>query len=495
MGYGEVSHYYNPTTAKAEMVQGNYGAPVFGTMQKRKRYIFPNASLDTTNDWDIIQQGSGHVISVSGGMLGINTGVTINSETIIQSKDYYSIPFKTMFAFYLSQKIANQEFYFEIISIDGTTYSADALFGAAWKIAFADNATNTYASYDVYQGGTARANSGAQYTGLAQTASSIFEIEASGDECLFYSKGLDSASSKVASYVRHQQIPDPNKLYKVRIRAKNLASAPASATDLKVLFVNVNDYTELNTELTGSCGNSATVSSIPVNGTVTAALTSNAAYYAETTTNLGVSATYTGSSHDAGSTQSYTRLRVIVNHVAGNTPAHLVIQQSTDGTTWRETHRVPVPSDANYRHMEFPWTLRYARVLLINGATAETAIFLSATGIRVDGGFDFDKTLSFLESTTALGISATYTGNIYNLGGNFSFNRVRCMVVADQTGTLYIDQSRDGATWRTVVTQAVAINTPLVVESLIAAQYVRARYVNGGVAQTVFELETALIRQ
>jgi len=67
------------------------------------------------------------------------------------------------------------------------------------------------------------------------------------------------------------------------------------------------------------------------------------------------------------------------------------------------------------------------------------------------------------------------------------------MVFADQPGTLYIEQSRDNATWRIFKQVSVSANTVVTDETPIYLRYVRVRYVNGATAQTAFELNTALV--
>jgi hypothetical protein len=115
--------------------------------------------------------------------------------------------------------------------------------------------------------------------------------------------------------------------------------------------------------------------------------------------------------------------------------------------------------------------------------------------VRIDGAFDMDKTVSFLGSTTNLTASSTFTGVSLNLGNNHSFNRHRAYAYASHDGTLYMEQSRDGSTWR--VTGSIPLTAGQIVqlEDLIVTQYVRVRYVNGATTQTSFELVHALVRQ
>lgn len=478
------------------------------SLQKKWKDAFTGPSLDP-NKWEVVQQGPGMTISQSGGVLTISTGTTTNSETILLSKETFTDPVRVLFGFMLSQKIANQDFFLELVSVDPSTGQVDNQNAAAWRISYDDNTSNTYAVYEVQAGGLNRLASSAVNANVAQTSYGIYEIELFSDECWFHTRAMDSSNGRSYSTVRHQQIPDPNALYKVRIRAKNKSTAPASNTDFKFLFVTVIDYAELTAEITAGRGNVAAGQSISAQvvntpnvnisntPTVTGRLDANATIYTDTTTNLGAGASYTGTTRDAGSSyQAYNRFRVTVMHTAGTTPGHLVIEQSTDNSTWRETHRVPIPSDGQYRTFDFPWNNRYIRVKFINGSTAQTQFFLSSMLVRSDGLTpDLYKTLSFVHSTNPLGSSATFTGVALNLGGNHSFNRHRALVYADQAGTLYLEQSRDGSTWRTTAQAAVSAGQTVELEDLIIAQYVRVRYVNGATAQGAFELQSALVRQ
>lgn len=100
-------------------------------------------------------------------------------------------------------------------------------------------------------------------------------------------------------------------------------------------------------------------------------------------------------------------------------------------------------------------------------------------------------TKPILESTVALGISATFNGPQRPTDG---FSKVRALAFADQAGTLNIQQSFDGGvTWRTTDTTAIVASTAKTIEALIVAPLVRVQYVNGGVANTVFNLGVSLV--
>lgn len=230
--------------------------------QKKFKADFSGSVLDT-NKWDLVQQGAGHTITVAAGELTVATGTTINTETIIRSKEFFTIPFKGLFGFLVSQKIANQEFYMEVVSVDPNTGLPDGKDLAAWRIAGNDNVTTTNGVYMVGTSGMAALSSGSSVIN-AVTAYSMVEIEAFADECWFHARNMDNVAGRTASYVRHQSIPNPNGYYKIQLRAKNLGTAPASTTSFKFQFINVVDYAELTAEITAGRGNSAIGQSIAV---------------------------------------------------------------------------------------------------------------------------------------------------------------------------------------------------------------------------------------
>lgn len=97
------------------------------------------------------------------------------------------------------------------------------------------------------------------------------------------------------------------------------------------------------------------------------------------------------------------------------------------------------------------------------------------------------------DSTTPLA-----AGGVYSTAGKrgLGFARFRGFCFSDTAGTLYVEQSADNTTFRPLKSIPVAGNdavTPSFDEPIHAA-FVRARFVNGGVAQTSFSLSTMLAR-
>lgn len=109
------------------------------------------------------------------------------------------------------------------------------------------------------------------------------------------------------------------------------------------------------------------------------------------------------------------------------------------------------------------------------------------------------QTKQQVEPTTLLASGATYNGHSddtenENLGYDaFGYSKFRALVYSDQGGTLNIQQSRDGATWRTTKTVAYLAAAATTLEDIVIRQHVRVQVVNGGTDQTEFELDTALI--
>lgn len=96
----------------------------------------------------------------------------------------------------------------------------------------------------------------------------------------------------------------------------------------------------------------------------------------------------------------------------------------------------------------------------------------------------------FTDSTTPLAGNASFTGTTRTTD---TFSRFRAKVVADQAGTLFIDQSIDGSTWDNTISTPISANNPIVIESICTDLNTRVRYTNGSSAQGTFRLSSALV--
>jgi hypothetical protein len=231
--------------------------------EKKWRAGFTGTSLNPAK-WQTVQTGAGQTITVVNGELQITTGTTINAETIIRSIDTFTIPFRTMMQIKLSQRIANQEFYFEMVSVNPTTLLPDGDSVCGWQF---DGVTATQAKYVVNGGDQPAVVSAASTVSTTASPGSIFEMEPTNDDCWFFTRVVDSTASRANNYVRNTQIPDPNALYKLQIRVKNLGTAPASSTTFSSQFVSVSDYSEITAEITSSRGSNNAAQAMSVNVT------------------------------------------------------------------------------------------------------------------------------------------------------------------------------------------------------------------------------------
>ena len=218
------------------------------SMQKKMRDDFLLAGgLDSTK-WDLVV-GSGMGVVASNGFV-LTTGVTAKVESYILSKEVFTIPMRVSVGLTLSQRITNQGFYIELVSVDPVTLIPDNKNIAAWKF---DGTSAVLNQYRVTNSGAAVQDS-AYLTTTTTAGGGLFEIEAFTDEAWFHSNIVDNAVARAASFRKHQRIPDPNALYKLRIRAINGGTAPASTTTMTVAYASVEDYAELTAEITAGRG-------------------------------------------------------------------------------------------------------------------------------------------------------------------------------------------------------------------------------------------------
>lgn len=113
-------------------------------------------------------------------------------------------------------------------------------------------------------------------------------------------------------------------------------------------------------------------------GTVTANIgTITATIYADSVTNLAISATYTGTARDAGASPLFQRFTARAYSDQAGT---LKIQDSTDNVTWRDVASTPIVGGV-CSNLSIDVLARYNRVVVVNGAVATTA-FRVTSGLQ-----------------------------------------------------------------------------------------------------------------
>ncbi len=114
---------------------------------------------------------------------------------------------------------------------------------------------------------------------------------------------------------------------------------------------------------------------IPISQSTTASIGSIVnTLYSDSTTNLAPSAVYTGSSRDSGSTNTHSRF---VARSFSDQAGNLLVQDSTDGTTWRNVKSVATSQNV-MADLDVEIVSRYHRVLYTNGSTATTVLRITS---------------------------------------------------------------------------------------------------------------------
>lgn len=353
------------------------------SVQKKFRDSFGGAALDASK-WDS-SLGTGTALTVSGGVLTLGSGTTAQAEVSVTSKEIFSVPFRVSVGFTLSQRIANQTFLVEAISVNPVTGIPDGLHTAALLF---DGTTSANGKYRVQNSGLTPLDSAAST--LPTTASgSLYEIEPFADECWFHGSTLDSTNGRANSYRRHQQIPDPNAFYKIRLRWLNGGTAPASNTNAAVQFVACQDYAELTAEITAGRGQSVAgqgvgvnvIGTAPVSGTVTAnAISQCNVFYNESSAAQAAGATVVGTSRDTGVAAATFHRYTAFNAFAFADQAGTVrIEGSNDNTTWRRMTTDTAVAANTPVILSVPVMTRYHRVVYVNGASAQGAFMLNSS--------------------------------------------------------------------------------------------------------------------
>lgn len=274
-------YYTDPDTGK-ELPLTREGALTVGSLQKKFRdnFIYGTESLKY---WDIHQENT---TGQPGSMYFLNNEAVIDSggigtqvnETGIITKDSFTIPFKLSCAVQLSQRIANQSFIVEVVSVDPETGLPDGQECAA--IVF-DGTTATQGKHRVTSYGYTVDSAAVTFPSTVYATNPlVVEIEASPDEVWFHGSTADSTSARTNSYRRNKMAPRPNKLYKIRLKWVNNGSVTQSTA--KVNFVAIQDHTEITAEIVAGRGQSVAGQAVGVQvagGTVTASgVTGNVAH-------------------------------------------------------------------------------------------------------------------------------------------------------------------------------------------------------------------------
>jgi hypothetical protein len=102
--------------------------------------------------------------------------------------------------------------------------------------------------------------------------------------------------------------------------------------------------------------------------------------FADSVTNLAISATFTGTSRDGGATQAFARfVAKAMSDVAGT----FRIEQSADNTNWRRATPDTAVAANSVIELSVFATARYHRVVYVNGAGAQTIFIINSAYLRI----------------------------------------------------------------------------------------------------------------
>lgn len=358
------------------------------------------------NVWEIIQTGDSQSLTLDGGTDGsrylkMSSGTTPNAETIIRSVEVFKPPFELTVHPTISQRIANFEAFVELIEVDtngdpvvdpNNTYPSpyfsnsrngaqlyfDGTSVGAVGLRIREGGLPVYVQSNVF--GSSTVNGVATGTTPALFAQQAFELQLTSDVVQVAANAINSTSTG-SNVLRRQRVPNPNVRYAIQFRIKNGSTAPASSTDFLIHAVRVIDQTRVNVEfgtVQGTADGQRSVPVIVVNQPPVLMETSPTTY-SDTTTTLAANATYTGTSRDLTGTNRNRYFAVAAYSDAAGT---LTIQASTDGTTFREVGRVAVNAGQGAT-LQVPVTARYYRIVYINGATAQTVMWITSAFHKV----------------------------------------------------------------------------------------------------------------
>ena len=519
-----------PYIAADASYDASYEKSVVGTSRDKFRDEFFN--FNTTTNWELVQQGAGAAITLAGTTAGsrylnIATGVGINEETIIQSRQSFKMPLKLAFGLSMSQRIVNQEVFVELVSVNSagvvetdstfaTTNLNNALNAASYKF---DSTVATSAIYITRGFGTPElvststalvSTTVATGTGPNFLPAGVWEINSDMEEVIFQTRPIDSVAAVSAAVKRTQNLSDPTKEYKIRIRVRNLGTAPASTTDVRLHFIRLLDTTRFTVDFARHMGRTTDIAdSLPVAVTNAPAVTVSSGTLTTLTTCttlasmtagwLGIpntvpdvaSAALTTTTTVAAITPtagSEYEVNIPVTAVSGTTPTlDVVVQESDDaGTNWFDVYHFPrITAVGMYRSPKL--VLKGNRIRYVQTVAGTTPSFTRAIN-RLQGNatgilpmrriLDRAVSLTTLNAATA-SVQAQECRNVQiaiNVGA-----------VTTTAPALQLQGSDDnGASWYNIgsALTAVASSTVQLTVNNVNAELVRAIVSTAGVGVT-----------
>jgi hypothetical protein len=436
------------------------------SIQKKFRESFADGIMP---QWDASAVGAGMTVSTSAATLAVVTGTTAGSYWEMTSKEVFTVPFRTVWGVQTgATRPSNTHYMLEAVSIDPVTGLPDEKNAIQMDVGGSASTTTTQGVYGVQVAGMRSLISGAS-TIVSTTTYSIVELETFMDEAYFHSRIMDSTAGRSNSYVRHQSVPDPNALYKLRLRVMNHAN-----------WINVTNA------ISGT------------GGLVRLTVTSHGA--------------------TTGNTCWIEQVNGVTNNgamIRGNYTVTVVDSNTIElqGTVFSGSYvtgsgrfaRGVAPSSSGTLSMQFINCQDYAELTAEITAGRGQVVEGQAVGVKVLGTASVSGTITvnatnqvyWNETTTNLTASQVYTSTMRETstaaGSSQKFNFFRTQVLSSHSGTVRIEQSNDNVTWyNATVDVSYSANVPQELMVPVFARYFRVVVTNSASATTSFRLNTLL---
>ena len=314
----------------------------------------PFAGSSLGEDWES-SIGSGASISVANSLCTIASGTTINAETQIDRLIDYP-PLVLIGILNLSQRIANQDFYFGFA--DAELSASDTMF-ARFHFYGTDN---TKISVESQSSVDTNGNQGINTQlllpmGFTTAQYLHYKIECDTRSVRYY---VGSDLENMILLANHSiEIPNPYTEMYMRCRCKNSSSAPATSTtfNINTIYIKNMNVCDFIGEVTGK---------VSINQNIIPSIVNSSS------ANLASSATFTGAAETSlGGAGIQVNLKT-------DQPTTVKVQQSMDGVNW-DIEDIWYLEASIGDSRTFQATASYFRILVTNnGASTTTYLRLQA---------------------------------------------------------------------------------------------------------------------
>jgi hypothetical protein len=213
----------------------------------------------------------------------------------------------------------------------------------------------------------------------------MIDMHSDGRQAIFqtWSPATGTTATGTQRGSRQESIPPEDFPLYFFFSVFNGVSAPASSVTVTLGRFFVDQYSGETVTVTGGAQQGAGFA-IPVRvpdgltltGTNSVQISSaTPTLIAETSTNLGSGATYTGASRDGGSTAVNQRFAARFFADQAGTAR---VEMSTDGSTWRRATADTALAANGVVEFNLPAVTRYHRCILVNGGTAQGAVLVAS---------------------------------------------------------------------------------------------------------------------